>query len=339
MAEKLGDNRLKKDSPLYMSSHFDTAHIIGSGHQMMQLKETIRRVASSPSTVLILGESGTGKELVAHSLHGESKRRLRPFVKVNCAAVPENLLESELFGYREGAFTGAKRGGKIGKFELANKGTIFLDEIGDMSLSMQAKLLRVLQEKEIERLGDSKPQPVDVRIIAATNRNLDEMIKNCQFREDLYYRLNVVTLRLPPLRERREDLKELIDFFISRFNQEFGLNVTQVAPDVYSLFLKYHWPGNVRELENILEQSFNVIEGSVILMKHLPLSLRTDTPRVSEGLQCAELNLQNLLNNTEKEAIIRALSATGGNKVQAAAMLGISRAGLYQKICRHNIND
>lgn len=339
LAEKLGENRFRRETPMPMAPQFDLRHIIGNSQPMRQLKETISRVASSPSTVLIIGESGTGKEIVAHALHAESKRRLRPFVKVNCAAVPENLLESELFGYREGAFTGAKKGGKIGKFELANKGTIFLDEIGDMSLSMQAKLLRVLQEKEIERLGDSKPLPVDVRIIAATNRNLEELIRTGQFREDLYYRLNVVTLRLLPLRERREDIKDLIEYFINKFNLEFGQNVTQVAPDVYSLFLKYHWPGNVRELENVLEQSFNVIEGSVILPKHLPPALRQNVPALPAKLSCAELNLQKLLANTEKEAIIRALAATNGNKVQAAALLGISRAGLYQKLCRHNISD
>lgn len=316
-------------------SKFTFNQIIGQSKNFMAVKETARRVALSSSTVLIQGESGTGKELFAHALHTESMRCKGPFVKVNCAAVPENLLESELFGYQEGAFTGARKGGQVGKFELAHGGTIFLDEIGDMSFHMQAKLLRVLQEKEIERLGDSKPRRVDVRVIAATNRNLEELIARHEFREDLYYRINVVTLNIPPLRERLDDLELLIQFFIQRFNEQFGQWVAGVAPEVMSLLMSHHWPGNVRELENVIERAFNVLDGSVIQKKNLPLYLQKiglgKSQRVNQG------GLPVLVEEAEKEAILEALAAANGNKRQAAQLLGISRAGLYKKLKRYKI--
>lgn len=315
---------------------FGLEQIIGEAAGIKLLKNTARRVAKSGSTVLIRGESGTGKELFAHALHLESRRCGEPFVKVNCAAIPENLLESELFGYAEGAFTGARKGGQIGKFELAHKGTIFLDEIGDMSPQMQAKLLRVLQDKTIERLGEGIPRQVDVRVVAATNRNLEELMEKDQFREDLYYRLTVVVLNVPPLRERKEDIKLLTKHFIDKFNHQFGQNVAGVAPEVLDLFHRYDWPGNVRELQNVIERAFNVIDGTVISLRHLPLYLveKTNKSRVNtslaRGLPCAIAQL-------EKEAITEALQLTNGNRNKAAAMLNISRASIFNKIKQYGI--
>ncbi|MGQ9556853.1 MAG: sigma 54-interacting transcriptional regulator [Desulfurispora sp.] len=318
-------------------THFSFDQIIGSSRSLQNVKEIARRVALSNSTVLIQGESGTGKELFAHALHTESLRSKGPFVKVNCAAVPENLLESELFGYQEGAFTGARKGGQIGKFELANGGTIFLDEIGDMSFTMQAKLLRVLQEKEVERLGDSKPRRIDVRVICATNRNLEELIARHEFREDLYYRINVVTLAIPPLRERLDDLPELIEHFISKFNKQFGQRVHGISEEVREIFWQHHWPGNVRELENVIERAFNVLDGPVIQKKHLPMYLQKIS--LQKGMRSHQIGLPNLVEEAEKEAILEALAAAGGNKRQAAKLLGISRAGLYKKLKRYGIKD
>ncbi|MEW5954054.1 MAG: sigma 54-interacting transcriptional regulator [Bacillota bacterium] len=312
-------------------------HIIGNNRDFLAVKETARRVANSSSTVLIYAESGAGKELFAHALHTESMRRKGPFIKVNCAAVPENLLESEFFGYQEGAFTGARKGGQVGKFELANGGTIFLDEIGDMSAQMQAKLLRVLQEKEVERLGDTTTRKIDVRVVAATNRQLEELIIKGDFREDLYYRINVVTLNIPPLRERLDDLELLADHFIQRFNRQFGQSVSGIISEVLDVFLSHNWPGNVRELENVIERAFNVLDGSVIQKKHLPLYLQKAglrlNPRVSRG------GLSELVEEAEKGAILDVLSAVGGNKRKAAQLLGISRAGLYKKLKRYQIEE
>jgi PAS domain S-box-containing protein len=317
------------------SARYTVDSLIGNSKVITRLRETVSRVAQGPSTVLIRGESGTGKELVAHALHANSPRHKGPFIKVNCAAVPENLLESELFGYQEGAFTGARKGGQVGKFELANGGTIFLDEIGDMPLPMQAKILRVLQEKEIERLGDSRPRPVDVRVVAATNRDLEELIRQGRFREDLYYRLNVVSIYIPPLRERIDDIPLLVNHFIQKFNCEFGVIVQDVSPEVLEVFCNYHWPGNVRELENVLERAFNLVDGNTIELKHLP-------PYLQQASQGKKRNLFNhtlatLLREVEKEALLEALAAAGGNKMQAARNLGISRAWLYKKMKQYGI--
>lgn len=307
--------------------------IIGESPDFAALKRIAKRVAHTQSTVLIRGESGTGKELFAQAMYIESRRSGGPFIRVNCAAVPETLLESELFGYKEGAFTGAKKGGQVGKFELAHKGVIFLDEIGDMSLHMQAKVLRVLQEKEIERLGDSRPRPVDVRVIAATNRNLEEMIARGEFREDLYYRINVVTLTIPPLREREGDLDLLIRHFIEKFNRQFGISVKGVDETSRRLLLNHRWPGNIRELENVVERAFNLLEGNIIKKEHLPLYLQNAKKqgKVQPG------GLPKMIDEIEKEAILETLERCGGNKLQAAENLGISRAGLYKKMKRYNI--
>lgn len=334
-AEQGADNKTRSGSK-GDGARYRIDHIIGQSSSMLYLKGTIARVARGPSTVLINGESGTGKELMAHAIHLESARRNRPFIKVNCAAVPESLLESELFGYQEGAFTGARRGGQTGKFELADDGTIFLDEIGDMPLSMQAKLLRVLQEKEIERLGENKTRNIDVRVIAATNRNLRELIQAGQFREDLYYRINVVSLTAPPLRERMEDLGELTGYFIKKFNRSFNHKVAGISREVMRLFNNYHWPGNVRELENIIERAFNLVEGDYINTQHLPHYLQHYEQ--SSRPSVLKKNLPTLLEQVEKDALLEALDASGGNKMQAAKTLGISRAWLYKKMKYYDID-
>ncbi|MBE3587680.1 MAG: sigma-54-dependent transcriptional regulator [Thermoanaerobacteraceae bacterium] len=331
----LRHNPDRAEQDRFAGARYTLDNLIGTSPAMVQLKETIRRVAQGPSTVLLHGESGTGKELVAHALHTSSPRRRGPFVKVNCAAVPENLLESELFGYQEGAFTGARKGGQVGKFEQAHGGTIFLDEIGDMPLPMQAKLLRVLQEREIERLGDSRPRLLDVRVVAATNRELEELIRQGRFREDLYYRLNVVSLYLPPLRERKGDLWDLVRHFIHKFNAGFGLKIRDLSADAWKIMQSYHWPGNVRELENVIERAFNLVEDDIIEIKHLPPYLQKLDQKALKNRQ--QRTLPVLLEEVEKEALMEALTAAGGNKMQAARILGISRAWLYKKMKQYGI--
>jgi len=308
----------------------------GKNTLVTSLVKTAQRVAKSSSTVLLRGESGTGKELFAQLLHMESTRCQSAFIKVNCAAVPENLLESELFGYEEGAFTGACKGGKPGKFELADGGTLFLDEIGDMEMGMQAKLLRVIQEREIERLGSSKPRKIDVRLVAATNRDLEAMIRDKQFREDLYYRLNVVTLTIPPLRERKDDIECLIQTFLKKFNLQFAQTVTGITIEAQNVLMKHRWPGNIRELENIIERAFNILDGSEIQLKHLPSYLQILAGHETRPFVGG--SLENILAGVEKEAIIYALDTANGNKVQAAKTLGLSRAGLYKKLKKHNLH-
>ncbi|MDO0825179.1 sigma 54-interacting transcriptional regulator [Desulfosporosinus nitroreducens] len=316
------------------SSALELLH--GRNRIMGSLIQTTLRVAKSGSTVLLRGESGTGKELFALLLHAQSSRSEGPFIKVNCAAIPENLLESEMFGYDEGAFTGARKGGKIGKFELANGGTLFLDEIGDMEMSMQAKLLRVIQEREVERLGSNKSHKVDFRLVAATNRDLEGMIRDKQFREDLYYRLNVVTLTIPPLRERIDDIGILIRTFIKKFNLQFAQSVTGISDEAKEILKKHRWPGNIRELENIIERAFNMVDGTEIELKHLPSYLQIiashDTRPYVEG------SLETILNEVEKDALVIALKNSNGNKVQAAKSLGLSRAGLYKKLIKHQLH-
>ena len=330
------DGKLRNGQGNSIGSRYNLDQIIGQGTAMKRLKEIITRVARGPSTVMIHGESGTGKELLAHALHSESPRRNKPFIKVNCAAIPENLLESELFGYQEGAFTGARRGGQVGKFELAHEGTIFLDEIGDMPLEMQAKLLRVLQEKEIERLGDNKTRHVNVRVVVATNRNIQELINDGLFREDLYYRINVVSLAALPLRERMEDIGELTDHFIQKFNHIFEYKVKGITREARELLARYHWPGNIRELENVIERAFNLLDGSIIEVNQLPFHLQQQDKK-----QCRPSVLNNdlptLMEHVEKNALLEALNNSGGNKLQAAKTLGISRAWLYKKMKYYDI--
>jgi len=321
--------------------------IIGESAKMKEVKMMALKVSKSRSTVLIRGESGTGKELFAHAVHRASPRASGTFIRLNCAAIPRDLLEAELFGYEEGAFTGAKKGGKPGKIELAHKGTLFLDEIGDMSLDMQVKLLRVLQEKEIERIGGTKIQKIDVRFIAATHRNLREMVQSGEFREDLYYRLNVFEIDIPPLRERKEDMIHITEFLIKKLNGELGSNVISLDERVRDLFMEHDWPGNIRELENVLERAMNVIEGMIIQVHHLPAYLRKkdlEEELIHEiftmGHENHEMSylLKGEVESAEKRAITRALEKTVGNVKEAAELLGIHRASLYRKIEKYEIS-
>lgn len=308
--------------------------IIGNSEKMSQSKFIGKRAAASISNVLILGESGTGKELFAHAIHNDSARSDLPFVKINSSAIPSELLESELFGYDEGAFTGAKKGGKIGKFELANGGTIFLDEIGDMPMKMQAKLLRVLQEREFERVGGNESIKVDVRVIAATNKDLKELIAKEEFREDLYYRLNVLTLEIPPLRVREGDVEELITILLKKLSNELGRYVRKVSDKAMEYILGHNWPGNVRELENVLERAINLTDSDTILPVHLPAYLTQKRSLESHG---PIVPLRELIEDTEKEAILKCLEYTDGNKLKTSKLLNISRSSLYDKIEKYEI--
>ena len=314
-------------------------NIIGDSENMQGSKNIGIKAAKGNSTVLILGESGTGKEMFAHSIHNESPRHNGPFIKVNCAAIPDNLLESELFGYDEGAFSGAKKGGKPGKFELANGGTIFLDEIGDMPLSMQAKMLRVLQEKEIERVGGTKTIKLELRIIAATNRDLEKMIEEGKFRHDLYYRLNIISLNICPLRDRIEDIPILCNMLLKKINQHAPHCIEGVSKSALQLLMNYTWPGNVRELENILERAINLMDDDEFMIT--PDGLPPMVKRTGKGKENKEIgdNLSGLLGETERQAIIKALELSGGNRSEAAKILGIHRSGFYQKMRKYNLTD
>ncbi len=311
--------------------------IIGASSLLQRAKEMARRLAATESAVLLIGESGTGKELFAHALHQASSRKNHPFVRVNCASIPSELFESELFGYAPGAFTGASRAGKPGKFELADKGSIFLDEIGELPLSMQAKLLRVLQEKEVERLGDRRPKIVDFRVVAATNKDLEERVKEGYFRADLYYRLNVVSLRLPALREMKEDIPLLVDHFMAKLQPQVLSAASEISPEVMAAFLSYHWPGNIRELENVIERALNLCTGRRITLNHLPESLiRGRVAREEKAPETAS-SLQHAVKNVEREQLLEVLSKTKGNKSKAARILNIHRTTLYYKLRKHNL--
>ncbi len=326
----------KEAATNYQQTKYSIDNIVGKSVPMRNLKEKIRIVANGNSTVLITGETGTGKELVAHAIHNASKRRLRNFIKINAASLPESLAESELFGYVEGAFTGARKGGKKGKFELANHGTLFIDEINAMPLTLQPKLLRALQEGEIDRVGGTGSIPVDVRIIAATNKDLKEMVARGEFREDLYYRLNVVELEVPPLRERKEDIKELVDVFIEQQNNLLGKNVSGIEDKAIERLKKYDWPGNVRELQNIIEKSLNYVEGNTIKDADLSFSIGGQTPSI-EKLKHYESPIETAKRSAERELILETLDKVGGNRSQAAKLLKISRPLLYQKMDRLGI--
>ncbi|QOR65925.1 sigma 54-interacting transcriptional regulator [Cytobacillus suaedae] len=300
--------------------------------QITELKEKVKNVASGNTSILIRGESGTGKELFAHSIHQLSSRSNKPFIKVNCGAIPEHLLESELFGYEEGAFTGAKKGGKKGKFLLAHGGTIFLDEIGDMPLNMQVKLLRVLQEKEVEPVGSMTPIPVDVRVIAATNRPLEKMIQENRFREDLFYRINVIPFKVPPLRERVEDIGHLTEFFLKKITKRSGKRISMIEEDVLNLLYKHSWPGNLRELENVIEAAIHLTDGEKITITSLPEYFIGD-PKLLIG----QRSLKEILDETEKRIIEKSLEQFGQDKLQAAKSLGISKSSMYEKIKKYGL--
>ncbi|PPA87473.1 sigma-54-dependent Fis family transcriptional regulator [Brevibacillus laterosporus] len=302
--------------------------IVSTSDLMNKCKELAMKVANSDTTVLITGESGTGKELFAHAIHAASQRAMGPFIRVNCAAIPDNLLESELFGYEEGAFTGALRKGKKGKFELADRGTILLDEIGDMPLALQAKILRILQEKEVERVGASRPISLNVRVIASTNKDMIALMKAGKFHEDLFYRLHVVTLTIPPLRDRLEDLPYLVEIIREQLMESTGIVVKGMDEEVWEL-LRYHsWPGNVRELRNVLERAMHMMEGKWIRAEHILLP--TSIPG-SPMLQSSFPSLKEWLAKAEREALQQAVQLAGGNKREAAKLLGISKSSFYQK--------
>ncbi|OQO98975.1 sigma-54-dependent Fis family transcriptional regulator [Geobacillus sp. 44C] len=335
--------RQEKEKSSRYGTRFSLDDIIGSSPAITALKEQARKIAKSESTILIRGESGTGKEVLAQSIHRMSHRSNGPFVAINCAAIPESLLESELFGYEDGAFTGAKKGGKPGRFELAKGGTLFLDEIGDMPLYLQAKLLRVLQERRIERVGGTKSIEVDVRIIAATHKDLESMIANNQFREDLYFRLNVIPLYVPPLRERKEDLYELIQYYMNKFCKRFGKEPKRFSSQALKKIFDYHWPGNVRELENMVEYIVNLEIGDLVTVSSLPASIR-EASEDKMDITKEKQELQKLndfspsvysVNEIEEQLIIKALQRFGAStegKRKAAKELGISLATLYRRL-------
>jgi two-component system response regulator HydG len=318
------------------SSH-DLTNIIGKSQPMKDLIEMVAMVAPSEATALITGESGTGKELIARSIHYNSGRKEGPLVTVNCAALMETLLESELFGHEKGAFTGADRR-REGRFMQANKGTIFLDEIGEMSSVMQAKLLRVIQDREIQRVGSDFTLKVDVRILAATNRELQEDVSAGKFREDLYYRLNVVTLRVPPLKERVEDIPLLAQYFLETYTKKNKKRIKGFTPLAMDMFLKYDWPGNVRELENAVERAVILGPGDYITEKELPLSLTKAYPHAEEIDRPPTVSKEpQSLEETEKEAVLAALKAAGGNKSETARVLGITRKTLHKKLQKYGV--
>lgn len=323
-------NKINKDYRITLDS------IIGESDAIKSTKREALMAAKSTSTVLITGESGTGKELFARAIHTHSDRCDNPFIAVNCAAIPDNLLESELFGYEEGAFTGAKKGGKLGKFELANRGTIFLDEIGDMSLNLQAKLLRVLQEKELNKIGSKSNTSIDVRIVAATNKDLESMVSKGTFREDLYYRLNVIPISLPSLRERKDDIPLLINYMIKEYSIKLNKHVTGIDEDVLNLLINHRWSGNIRELQNIIEYSVNMSSNSIITMDIILNRIK--------NIEYIEVTKSNedirRLDELEKKEIIKAINKYKDykkDKELIAKALGISRATLYRKIEKYKI--
>jgi len=316
-----------------LGRRYEYANVIATSKKMQDVLALVERVAPSNSTVLLGGESGVGKDLIARAIHEHSTRSRGPFLKINSTAIPENLLESELFGYEKGAFSGATSS-KPGKFELADKGTLFLDEIGDVPPAIQVKLLRVIQEREFERLGGTKTLKVDVRLIAATNRDLRAALEEGTFRQDLYYRLNVVAIDVPPLREHKEDIPALAKFFLKRFGQSSGKNFTDISPDAVELLTRFHWPGNVRELENVVERSITFAAGPILSAADIrldrPVPSATVAPVLPEGVT---------LDQWEQEIIREALRRANGNKSQAARSLGLSRNALRYRLSQMGLAD
>ncbi|WP_147534982.1 sigma-54 interaction domain-containing protein [Bacillus marasmi] len=335
-----------------VNSKYSFHDLIGRSQTFLNARKLAEKVSVSMSSILLIGESGTGKELFAHAIHNNSPRAFKPFVPINCASIPEHLLESELFGYEDGSFTGAKKGGKKGLFQLANKGTIFLDEIGDMPLSMQSKLLRALQEKEIQPVGGQKSIKIDVRIIAATHRDLEKMVEEGKFRQDLYYRLNVIKIDIPPLRDRKGDIELLSKKLVEKLEKKFYRKGISISPEVIARLQQHSWPGNIRELENVLERAINVLTGRQIELIHLPLYIRdlnvADEPFVltddsAGGVSGVSVDstavqmpptvgpLKDTIAFVEKQAILSALKVADGNKIQAAKLLEIGKTRFYEK--------
>ncbi|MCF6465768.1 sigma-54 interaction domain-containing protein [Clostridium sp. Cult2] len=307
--------------------------IIGESKEINHVKRLALKATRTNSTVLILGESGTGKTILAKAIHEKSRFKDKPFIHVNCGAIPTTLLESELFGYEKGAFTGARKEGKIGFFELANGGTIFLDELGEIPLNLQVKLLQVLQEKSFYRVGGTDKIDVSLRIIAATNKNLEEEILEGRFREDLYYRINVFPIWIPPLRERIEDIYALVDILLPKICKEIGIETKRISAEALNLLTRYNWPGNVRELENILERAVNLSENSTILSKHITLDLKEEKSNIKNII-----SLKESVSICEKNTIKRALNFYEGNKKKAMEALGISKTSFYEKLKRYDID-
>ncbi|MCA1784553.1 MAG: sigma 54-interacting transcriptional regulator [Desulfobacteraceae bacterium] len=328
--ETLKNENLRLKSEL--ESRYSFSNIIGNSNKMREVLQMISQVSFSSATVLIRGESGTGKELVANAIHYNSERRLKPFIKINCAAIPENLIESELFGHEKGSFTGASHL-KKGKFEIADQGTIFLDEIGNMAPGAQVKLLRVLQEKEFERVGGYKPIQTDVRIVAATNANLEEMVQQGRFRDDLYFRLNVFPIYIPSLRMRKTDIILLADHFLEKYRQAHGKNIKRITTPAIDMMMEYHWPGNVRELENCIERAVILCNEGAIHSYHLPATLQT-----GNHSKTLPQSLEKAVAGLEKEILMDALKNTRGNIKQAARLIQITVRKFSYKATRYGIN-
>ena len=315
---------------------YDFTNMIGKTDKVQELFKLVKDVAATNTTVLIRGESGTGKELIANAIHYNSPRIKRPFVKVNCGVLAESLLESELFGHVRGAFTGAIKD-KIGRFELANGGSLFLDEIGDISLNMQLKLLRVLQEGEFERVGGTETLKVDVRIIAATNKNLEKAMEEDKFRQDLYYRLNVIPIEVPPLKERKDDIKYLIYYFMEKFNKVYGKNITEIDPKAFAMMENYQYPGNIRELENLIERIIVLDKKGMIKASDLPAYIRTaECDEVGENVNL-DKGLNFLVENYERKLIVNALEKNSFNKFQTAKQLQMNRSTFLSKLKKYGI--
>jgi PAS domain S-box-containing protein len=317
------------------STRYTMDSIVGSSESIASLKEEAKRAAATQLPVLITGESGTGKELFAQAIHHASPRRLHPFIRINCAAIPKDLVESELFGYERGAFTGARSGGKAGKFELAQRGTVFLDEIGDLPLDIQPKLLRVIEEKEFERVGGTAVIRSDFRLVAATNQDLETMVEEGRFRKDLYYRMNVIPLQIPPLRERREDIIPLCRHLLRQIAQDSGLSEIRMAPEAEAVLDRHDWPGNVRELSNLLERVISSLNGDTIRLSYLPFYFHGNSRDRSRS---GPSSLKAVQFTAEKEALVQALEESGYNKARAARMLGIHRTLLYKKMNKYGLS-
>lgn len=322
----------KKNAPI----KYSITDFIGQSAVARQIRQQIANLSESSSTVLISGKTGCGKEVVAHSIHNTSRRCKNPLIAVNCAAIPESLVESEFFGYEEGSFTGAQKGGKSGLFELANHGTLFLDEVDQLPYHIQPKLLRVLQEKEVTRIGGT-PTPVDVRVIAATNKDLWQMVLDDKFREDLYYRLNVMEIQIPPLAERKEDIPLLVDHQLQKINQEAATSVKHISKEVMELFLRYDWPGNVRELNNLLERSVILCQEDTLKPEHLGTFVSKVLDSQVELMLTEEAPLEQIRMRAEANAIQKALELTAGNRSKTAEMLKISRTSLYDKLRKYHL--
>lgn len=307
---------------------------VGNSPKMQEAIRIGRKVAKSDSTVFLRGESGTGKEIMAKMIHDLSDRHEKLMISINCAAIPEALVESELFGYEEGAFTGAKKNGSVGKFELADKSTIFLDEIGDMPLHVQTKLLRVLQENKLERIGGRKQIPIDIRVICATNKNIEQMVAEGAFREDLYYRLNIIPIELPPLRKRKEDIPTLVEYYTKYYNQKLKKHISVVSSEVLQTLMSYDWPGNVRELKNIIEYLANIVEGEEVTLSSLP-----DHIVLRSGKGYEDWSLDEIICDYEKRVILSMMKEgkAGDDKEYLAEALKISRATLYRKLKKHGL--